>query len=172
MQVARFEKVSCARFASDTEDTFHYAKQYTYSSEFIQSIYDNIQLPSRATTGSAGYDFKSPFDISLHPGATVKVPSGIRVKINEGWWLACVPRSSLGFKYQLRLDNTVGVIDSDYYYSNNEGHIFFKLTNCGDKALTIKHGDNFVQGIFLPYGVTYDDQVTAARDGGIGSTGA
>lgn len=132
--------------------------------------YLNVSLPKRATSGSAGYDFYSPKEYTLLPGETVKIPTGIRVKIDDGWVLTIFPRSSLGFKYKLRLDNTVGIIDSDYYYAENEGHIFIKLTNCGDKPLTIEKGKAFAQGVFLEYGVTYDDDSDGVRTGGFGST--
>lgn len=142
--------------------------------EFLKSggeeEYSNVSLPKRATSGSAGYDFYSPKEYTLLPGETVKIPTGIRVKIDDGWVLTIFPRSSLGFKYKLRLDNTVGIIDSDYYYAENEGHIFIKLTNCGDKPLTIEKGKAFAQGVFLEYGVTYDDDSDGVRTGGFGST--
>lgn len=80
----------------------------------IRNIYDDIELPTRATSGSAGYDFKTPIGFILEPGRTIKVPTGIRVKINSGWWLAALPRSGMGFKYRVRPDNTVGVVDEDY----------------------------------------------------------
>ncbi|MDY6024300.1 MAG: hypothetical protein SPJ19_05835 [Candidatus Borkfalkiaceae bacterium] len=142
--------------------------------EFLKSggeeKYLNVSLPKRATSGSAGYDFFAPKEYTLLPGETVKIPTGIRVKIDDGWVLTIFPRSSLGFKYKLRLDNTVGIIDSDYYYAENEGHIFIKVTNCGDKPLTIEKGKAFAQGVFLEYGVTYDDDSDGVRTGGFGST--
>ncbi len=142
--------------------------------EFLKSggeeEYLNVSLPKRATSGSAGYDFFAPKEYTLLPRETVKIPTGIRVKIDDGWVLTIFPRSSLGFKYKLRLDNTVGIIDSDYYYAENEGHIFIKLTNCGDKPLTIEKGKAFAQGVFLEYGVTYDDDSDGVRTGGFGST--
>lgn len=95
----------------------------------IQAIYQDIRLPQRATRGSAGYDFYAPMEIILAPGEGIKVPTGIRAEMDEGWVLTCYPRSGLGFKYRMQLDNTVGVIDSDYFYSDNEGHILAKITN-------------------------------------------
>lgn len=140
--------------------------------DIITEIYDGLKLPERATTGSAGYDFYSPLDFTLPPNRTIKIPTGIRCKIEDGWVLKCYPRSGLGFKYRLQLDNIVGIIDSDYYYSNNEGHIFLKLTNCSNegKLLKVKTGDGISQGIFVEYGITYDDKATRLRDGGFGST--
>ncbi len=132
--------------------------------------FDSVILPKRATVGSAGYDFFSPKEFSLNAGETVKIATGVRVKIDEGWVLKIYPRSSLGFKYRLNLNNTVGIIDSDYYFADNEGHIFIKMTNCGDKPLTVEKGKAFAQGIFLEYGITVDDECDALRTGGLGST--
>ena len=132
--------------------------------------YAEIILPKRATSGSAGYDFFAPKDFSLAPGETAKIATGIRVKIDEGWVLKIYPRSSLGFKYRLLLDNTVGIIDSDYYNADNEGHIFIKMTNCGNKDLSVEKGKAFAQGVFVEYGITVDDECDAERTGGFGST--
>jgi len=109
---------------------------------------------------------------TLAPGETIKIPTGIRAWMAEGWVLTCYPRSGLGFKFRLQLNNTVGIIDSDYYYSDNEGHIFSKITNDSNegKTLQIGAGDGFVQGIFLPFGITEDDDATEKRNGGFGST--
>ncbi len=131
--------------------------------------YGEIKLPKRATTGSAGYDFYSPYDIELAPGQTETVATGIRAKIDDGWVLMLFPRSGLGFKYRLTFNNTVGIIDSDYYYSDNQGHIHIKLTN-GEKPLIIKKGEAFAQGVFVPYGITADDNADGIRNGGFGST--
>ena len=120
--------------------------------------------------GSAGYDFFAVDDFVLNPGETITIPTGVRVKIDEGWVLKIYPRSSLGFKYRATLNNTVGIIDSDYYYSDNEGHIFVRMTNLGDKVMEVKQGQGFAQGIFVEYGITYDDDVTTSRNGGFGST--
>ena len=93
--------------------------------------------------------------------------------MEEGWVLMIYPRSGLGFKYRLQLNNTVGVIDSDYYNSDNEGHIFIKITNDSNegKVLNVNEGDGFAQGIFMPFGITEDDECEAVRNGGFGSTG-
>ena len=166
-KVAKFEKISLTQF----EKCFNSSCTKTDESEKRVS-YDDIVLPKRATSGSAGYDFYAPFDFSLEPMQTVKIPTGIRVKIDNGWFLSIYPRSSLGFKYRLQLDNTVGIIDSDYYYSDNEGHIYIKMTNLSvdNKTVSIKKGDGIAQGIFLQYGITVDDETTAQRNGGFGST--
>lgn len=126
-------------------------------------------IPRRATVGSAGYDFFLPNDISLQPHEEITVQTGVRVRIDEGWFLMLCPRSSLGFKYGVKLANTVGIIDSDYFYSDNGGPICIKLIN-GPCPLQLKKGQAFAQGIFLPYGITVDDDCTDTRNGGFGST--
>lgn len=167
-RVGEFEKVSYEQFCEAMKEIFN----TEYDNEIIKLAYDTLALPTRATSGSAGYDFKAPFSFTLAPGATLKVPTGIRVKIDEGWWLGCLPRSGLGFKYRMQLNNTMGVIDSDYYHSDNEGHIFAKITNDSNegKELEIKAGDGFLQAIFIPYGITYSDNADGVRNGGMGST--
>lgn len=169
-RVARFEKVSLKQFEKDWTDTF--GEVSCKDKSYIAGVYEAVKLPVRATAGSAGYDFFAPADIHLAPGETVKIPTGIRVKMEEDWVLTCYPRSGLGFKYRLQLNNTVGIIDSDYYGSDNEGHIFAKLTNDTNegKTVVVKAGDGFMQGIFLPYGITVDDEANAVRNGGFGST--
>lgn len=132
--------------------------------------YNDVRLPCRATRCSAGYDFFAPFDFTLQCGQSIVVPTAMRCVMPDDWVLLIFPRSGLGFKYRLRLDNTVGVIDADYSLSDNEGHIFIKLTNEGDKPLTVTQGMAFAQGVFVMYGTTEDDNVTDVRTGGLGST--
>lgn len=169
-KIAKFEKVSFEQFKKDWLDTFDRA----LTDEDLLEIYDNIQLPKRATRGSAGYDFKSPLDFTLAPGSSIKIPTGIRCKIDEGWVLKCYPRSGLGFKFRIRLFNTVAVVDSDYFYSDNEGHIFIKLANETNegKLVKIKQGEGFAQGVFVEHGITVDDEEyeKEIRNGGFGST--
>ncbi len=159
-RIARFEKVSSAQYREGCEMAN------------ADEIYENIKLPKRATAGSAGYDFYAPFDIVLKPNETVKIPTGIRAWIEDGWVLKIYPRSGLGFKFRLQLNNTVGIIDSDYYNSDNEGHIFIKITNDTNEGRTIEipAGTGFAQGIFVEYGITLDDEADGVRNGGFGST--
>ena len=166
-RIARFYKVSREQFQKDWEDTFG-----SRDKEEIEDIYEKISLPKRATAGSAGYDFYLPVPLILKPGEEIKMPTGIRAEIREGWVLQIYPRSGLGFKYRLQLNNTVGVIDSDYFHSDNEGHIFVKMTNDSreGKELELKEGSGFAQGIFLQYGITEDVDCKTARNGGFGST--
>ena len=160
-RIAKFLKVSIEQFLKDWINCF----------PELESPYNNIKLPVRATRGSAGYDFRTPVRIDLKPGETIKIPTGIRVEIKDGWVLTLYPRSSLGFKYRLQLNNTVAIIDSDYFHAENEGHIFLKLTNMGDKDVHVDAGEAIVQGVFVPFGITVDDAPTKMRTGGLGSTG-
>lgn len=166
-RVAQFFKVSPENFMQAMKEDF---PEYTESD--IKDMYESIALPQRATRGSAGYDFYAPFAFSLPAGSTIKIPTGIRVKMDEDWVLKLYPRSGLGFKYRLQLNNTVGIIDSDYYFSDNEGHIFAKITNDSNegKTLEIGAGSGFMQGIFIEYGITIDDNAEGIRNGGFGST--
>lgn len=166
-RIAKFHKVSLYQFINDWIDTFP-----GYEENQVKTIYESIRLPKRATTGSAGYDFYSPIDITLPPGKEIKIPTGIRVEMEEGWVLMCYPRSGLGFKYRLQMNNTVGIIDSDYFNSDNEGHIFAKITNDTKEGKTVEipTGTGFMQGIFTEYGITVDDEVEELRNGGFGST--
>ena len=131
------------------------------------------QLPTRADVGSAGYDFYAPADITMEKGKSVLIPTGIRSRIDDGWVLSIFPRSGLGFKHRVQLDNTVGIIDADYYNSSNEGHIMIKLScDAHDEGhkVSVFAGDGFAQGIFMPFGITVDDNADGIRDGGFGST--
>lgn len=167
-RIAKFEKVSIEQYRKDFLDSFPGKTE-----EDMQSAYEIVTLPKRATKGSAGYDFLSPVSFTLNPGETIKIPTAIRSRMEQEWVLMIFPRSGLGFKYRLQLNNTVGVIDSDYYGSDNEGHIFIKVTNDSNegKVLEVKAGSGFAQGIFMPYGITVDDKAEEERNGGFGSTG-
>lgn len=165
-RIAQFEKVSFGQF----EEAFK--KNFPQCTD-VKAVYDSIKLPERATSGSAGYDFFAPVDLTLEKGKSLLIPTGIRSKINDGWVLKIYPRSGLGFKHRVQLDNTVGIIDADYYNSSNEGHIMIKLScDAHDEGHTvsISAGDGFAQGIFLQFGITFDDNALGERDGGFGST--
>jgi len=158
-RIAEFMSVSRERFEADWE--------------FDQPCpWDALQLPRRATAGSAGYDFYAPVDFCLEPGQSIKMPTGMRARINDGWVLVILPRSGQGFKYRVQLYNTAGVIDADYFHAENEGHIFIKLINANreGKVLRVRAGEAFAQGVFLPFGITVDDAAVARRTGGFGST--
>ena len=158
--VARFMPVSDGQFRADWADAFP-----------GEALPGRPQPPRRATAGSAGYDFVAPLDFRLAPGEGIRSPTGYRARIAPGWVLMLFPRSGLGFKYRLQLNNTVGIVDADYFEARNEGHIFVKLTNAGDRPLSVRRGEAFAQGVFLPYGLTEDDDAGGVRVGGFGSTG-
>ena len=159
-RIAKFELVSREQFDSAWDFP-------------VPNPYDDLMLPRRATSGSAGYDIYSPMEFDLAPGEIIKLPTGLRARIEPGWALLLLPRSGQGFKYRLQLYNTVGVIDSDYYGADNEGHIFVKLINANreGKTLHVQKGEAFAQGLFLPFGITLDDAADGVRTGGFGSTG-
>lgn len=162
-KVAKFEKISLEQWHKDYSDD---------SSGIANKILEEtIQIPSRSSKGSAGYDFVTPFDIDLKPNESVKIPTGLKCKIENGWFLTILSRSGLGFKNHLRTANVIPVIDSDYYYAENEGHIWVKIVNEGYTDLHIDAGKAFCQGVFLPYGITYDDSADGIRTGGLGSSG-
>lgn len=165
-RIAKFELVSREQFLPAYQEAFG------GDSAQAEQAYQSLKLPCRATAGSAGYDFFTPGSVTLAPGETIKIPTGIRATMEPGWVLQIFPRSGLGFRYRLQLDNTVGIIDSDYYFSDNEGHIFIKVTNDSNsgKTLTLCQGDGFAQGIFFEYGITMDDDAQGVRNGGFGST--
>ena len=159
MSIAKFTRVSEAQYAEAMAER-----------EGFLPLAD-IPLPKRATRGSAGYDFVSPLEVTIPAGGTALIPTGIRAEMEPGWVLMLFPRSSLGFRHMLRLANTVGVIDSDYAFAKNEGHIMVKLRNPLDTPVTIGRGERFCQGVFLPYGTAEEEEDFAERSGGMGSTG-
>lgn len=164
-KVANFERISFEQFESDMRQCFP-----NITEDNIKEAYDNIRLPERKTIYSAGHDFHMPFNISVLPNDTLKIPTGIRCKIDENYVMLIYPRSSLGIKHGMFLPNTTPVIDSDYYEADNEGHIFIAIKNNSHQVLKLKSGDAFVQAVFIPYGIADNDEVTTKRTGGIGST--
>lgn len=158
-KVAQFMKVSQPQFEADWRFD-------------APCPWAELRLPHRATSGSAGYDFFSPLDFTLAPGEFIDIPTGVRARIDPGWVLMLFPRSGQGFKYRVQLYNSVGVIDSDYFGAENEGHIRIKLVNANSegKTLVVRRGEAFAQGVLLPFGVTEDDDAVTVRTGGFGST--
>jgi len=171
--VARFEKVSFEEFKQSYID----AGLGNDDSE-IQVAYDTIKLPERSTKRSSGYDFVyTGFrPIELKRKKSYLIPTGIRcVFLQDGYDLSVYPRSSMGFKYRVHLDNTVGIIDNDYFEADNEGHIKIKLS-CDprdEKKVIINPGDKFAQGILRQFFLAENDSDTEKEDrhGGMGSTG-
>lgn len=180
-RVALFEKVSFEQFKKDFWDCFSKVDMENVMGIMavedcfeaaIRKVYDDIKLPKRGTVGSAGYDFFTPVKIKIAPNQTIKIPTGIRCKMDNDWVLKCYPRSSLGFKYRMQLNNTIGIIDSDYYGADNEGHIIAKITNDTKegKTIEVEREKGFMQGIFVEYGITIDDEANGVRTGGFGHT--
>lgn len=174
-RIATFEKVSFEQFRKDYLDQVMQQNapcQSEIVTEYIRHMYDNIKMPQRATAESAGYDFYLPFDIKIPVGGVVTIPTGIRCNMDMGWKLDLLPRSGHGFKYGIRLINTIGLIDSDYYDAENEGHIMVRLINDSSvaKEFCLSVGSSFCQGVFQAFGITRDDQAAGARTGGFGST--
>lgn len=160
----KFEKISKEQFNKDFG--------YPDSSVLGQSVYNHILLPKRATTGSAGYDFFAPYDIEILPRQTALIPTGIRVILDDDKFLAIYPRSGLGFKYKMQLWNGTGIVDRDYYYSDNEGHIWCKFYNDSPdgKTIKIKAGEAMCQGVIQQFFKTEDDNTEGVRNGGFGSS--
>ena len=160
MTIARFTHVSPGQYAEAMGERAADAMRV-----------EEIPLPKRATSGSAGYDFVAPAETVVPAGGSALIPTGIRAEMENGWVLMLFPRSSLGFRHGIRLSNTAGIIDSDYAFAKNEGHIMVKLRNPSEKDVVIGKGERFCQGVFLPYGTTEETGGFATRDGGFGSTG-
>ncbi len=155
----RFEKVSEQQYIRDTQ-------------AYPEALnLQDIPMPARATRGSAGYDLVCPVEMEIAPGERKVMPTGLRVLLRPEWMLMLCPRSSLGRKWGLRLANTVGIVDSDYAEADNEGHILLVLEHSHSETVRIHRGERICQGIFLPVGLTEDDEASAPRRGGYGSTG-
>lgn len=165
----RFEKVSFEQFKNDYNKLF--ATEHADAlEEYIRQVYDNIKLPERATVDSAGYDFFAPFTFEVPVGKkAITIPTGIRfVTDYPNIFLLLLPRSGQGFKYGLSLMNTAGVIDSDYQYAGNEGHIMAKIS--AKQKFIINQDQGYMQGIITPYYNVDNDLATNVRSGGFGST--
>jgi len=153
-----FEKISFDQFKKDIKDD--------------KKLYDNYILPKRGTKCSAGYDFFAIEEFTIKPGEVKKVPTGYKMMCGEDEMLMIVVRSSMGFKYNVRMTNQVGIIETDYYNNEyNEGHMWVALQNHGDKDYHVKKGEAYAQGIFTKF-LTVDDEekIEGKRKGGFGST--
>ena len=169
-EVVKFHKVSFEQFQMDVNALGRSLGMDAVDDTGIKKCYESLQLPKRSTAGSAGYDFFFPYKcLEVNPGYRIVIPTGIRAEIDDGWVLMLYPRSSLGFKYGMRFGNVIPVIDSDYFFADNEGHILADIRV--DDPLILTQHDRYMQGILLPYGVAYGDNVQTKRTGGIGSTG-
>ena len=153
-----FEKISFEQFKEDIEDN--------------KKLYEEYLLPKRSTKYSAGYDFFSLYDFVLKPGEIKKIPTGIKINMNTDEMMMLVVRSSMGFKYNVRMCNQIGIFESDYYNNpTNEGHAWLKLQNEGNEDFVVKKGDAICQGIFTKFlTVTNEEEIKNERIGGVGST--
>lgn len=166
----QFEKISIEQFTKD----IYKAKQpgLTIDPNEVEHHYESLPLPKRSTTGSAGYDIHAVGTHTINPGESVKIPTGLKVKMPQDEVLLLIIRSSLSTKHQIKLSNQLAVIDSDYYNNpDNEGHFWITLTNEGTDPFTVFHEDRLVQGIFVQYKTVDNDETTESRTGGFGSTG-
>jgi dUTP pyrophosphatase len=147
-------------------------EQFNIDMKQMGCLYEDIKLPRRATKKSSGYDFYSPLGFTLNPNETIKIPSGVKIYMLDNEELLLFPRSSVGFKYRVKIDNTIGKIDSDYYNNeDNEGHVWIKMTNEGNKTWVVETGDRIVQGTFYKYLIADNDcPISEDRVGGIGSS--
>ena len=154
----KFEKISFKQFKKDIIDS--------------KESYNSYNLPVRHTNCSAGYDFESILSFELQPGEIKKIPTGIKVQMNQDEMLMIVVRSSTGFKYNVRMCNQVGIIESDYYNnSSNEGHMWIALQNEGSEVFKVESGDRIAQGIFVKFlTVDEEEKIDNERNGGLGST--
>ena len=161
------------RFKKVTQESYEQALINLNEEQFVldyrKSCYDNIKLPKRATKGSAGYDFFAPYKLVVKANTWYTIPLGIKYETDRNdIVLLCLPRSGLGFKYNMALSNTLAAIDSDYQYAKNDGHIMLKFKTNQD--ITIEEGQAILQGIFTTYIKVDDDNVEEKRIGGFGST--
>lgn len=165
-RIARFEKVTFEQYAGDFRAMLPHIE---ITDEELRQEYEAIKLPVRATSGSAGYDFFLPHPFHFEVMHNTFFPTGIRCHMQPGWVLQLHPKSGLGTRNGTTLLNTIGIVDEDYFFAQNQGHILIGLRV--KKALDLNAGDKIVQGIFTQYGITVDDDVDGMRTGGFGSTG-
>lgn len=169
-RVAEFYKVSYEQFK---KDYIELNKDKPCDEATIKDIYDNIKLPKRATTGSAGYDFYLPYAIEMQAGEQLMIPTGIRFECQPDYAMLFMSKSGLGSKSRLQLNTCISLIDSDYFYSDNEGHILARIIHDSRDAgavLSLPAGKSFLQGVFIKFGITKSDDVSGKRNGGFGST--
>ena len=139
----------------------------------IKKLNPTAQLPLRGSEQAAGYDLRACLenDVTIAPGATVLVGTGLAFALPQGYFGGVFARSGLSVKQGLRPANCVGVIDSDY-----RGECMVALHNDSDTPRTVTNGDRIAQLVILPYLAVDFSEVTELDDtqrgeGGFGSTG-
>lgn len=165
--IATFEKVSFEEYLKARGQMM--PADTDYAKDKIFKEWENIKLPKRSTSGAAGYDFHIPFNAGFNDKPRM-IPTGIRARIEDGWALFIFPRSGFGTKFGMHLANTAGIIDPDYYFATNEGHIM-AMIGVTQGPLLVNAGDRFIQGVLLPYGTATNGNTDNQRTGGLGSTG-
>lgn len=154
----KFEKISFEQFRKDIAND--------------KVLYDQYELPKRSTKSSAGYDIKSMTSGIIKPGDSMIFKTGLKVCMNDDEVMYLYSRSSFGYKYDVTLTNSVGVIDSDFYNNEeNEGHFAVKLSNHGKNDFEVFVGDRIAQGVFMKYlTIDNEEEIVHERKGGLGST--
>ena len=175
MSIMHFEKITREQWVKDMVNLYHLEHPTEENFREINKLYDGIKLPKRATKYSAGYDFYVSGDTPLPSRGFAVIPTGIRwvcdKKEDKNKVLQIYPRSGIGFRTGVRLMNTVGIIDADYWEGNNEGHIMVKLYNPMNASFEVKDGDAIVQGVITEYHTCDDEEeIVEKRTGGMGST--
>ena len=170
-----FEKITREQWVKDVINSYQLEYLTEEHFEKINKLYDGIKLPKRATKYSAGYDFYVSGDIAILSENSGIILTGIRwvcdKEEDKNKVLQIYPRSGIGFRTGVRLMNTVGIIDADYWEGNNEGHIMLKLYNPTDSPLHVKDGGAIVQGVITEYHTCDDEEeIVEKRTGGMGST--
>ena len=175
MSIMHFEKITREQWVKDMVNLYHLEHPTEANFKEINKLYDGIKLPKRATKYSAGYDFYVSGNASIPSKGSYIVPTGIRWVCDKGEdknkVLQIYPRSGIGFRTGVRLMNTVGIIDADYWESNNEGHIMLKIYNPMNASFEVKDGEAIVQGVITEYHTCDDEEeIVEKRTGGMGST--
>ena len=175
MSIMHFEKITREQWVKDVMNLLQVEHLTEKHLEEINKLYDGIKLPKRATKYSAGYDFYISGDALLPSEDSTIIPTGIRwvcdKEEDKNKVLQIYPRSGIGFRTGVRLMNTVGIIDADYWEGNNEGHIMVKLHNPMDSYMQVKDGEAIVQGVITEYHTCDDEEeIVEKRTGGMGST--
>lgn len=175
MSIMHFEKITREQWVKDMVNLLSLEHPTAEDFKAINKIYDGIKLPKRATKYSAGYDFYVSSNVFLPPRESGIIPTGIRwvcdKEEDKNKVLQIYPRSGIGFRTGVRLMNTVGIIDADYWEGNNEGHIMVKLYNPMNASFEVKDGEAIVQGVITEYHTCDDEEeIVEKRTGGMGST--
>ena len=131
----------------------------------------SVALPARETQGSAGFDLAASADMTVAPQQIVLVPTGLIMRVPDGYFLGIFARSSTPLKRGLVVPNGVGIIDSDY--SGPDDEIKIQVYNITSEPVHVKKGDRIAQGIFLKFAAPEweEGEPTDKTRGGFGSTG-